>query len=258
MGLDFTFMATSEASDTRIPKLRGPYVVYLRYSERRYSRLKIEPQRHAIKALLSPGRAHLIGEFTEFETAATRARPELERAIALCKDYRATLVFGKLGRMHGRLDVLVSLFDQAIKFRAADFPHLDNSGLYRLRWDNERSALKKGEAIKEALRKAKRQGTALGGKRERSEGLRLGAAASAKARSRMANSRSRWIMSEIEALQQIGITSLTGVALHLNHVGIKAPRGGTWSAAQVRRIIRKHDSRQRMPSLTFRCNDKPS
>jgi hypothetical protein len=61
--------------------------------------------------------------------------------------------------------------------------------------------------------------------------------ASAIARPNMARNRAADILPVIHALRQEGITTLAGIASALNHQGIPAPRGGTWSAVQVSRVL---------------------
>jgi hypothetical protein len=43
----------------------------------------------------------------------------------------------------------------------------------------------------------------------------------------------------VEAARAQGEWSLGGLARHLNALGIPAPRGGTWTATQVRNLIRR-------------------
>jgi hypothetical protein len=61
--------------------------------------------------------------------------------------------------------------------------------------------------------------------------------ASAIARANIARNRAADILPVIHALQQEGVTTLAGIASALNHQGIPAPRGGTWSAVQVARVL---------------------
>lgn len=235
--LDFTFMATFHAGQAWFPKLRGPYVTYLRFSDNPHSRLRVDAQREAINAILSPGRARLVGEFLERATVRTCERLELEKAIAACREAGAALVFGRLDGMRGRLALLDRLFIDLIKFRAADLPHLYPSSFYQLKVAEDRRRQQVGDAVRAALEAAKKNGARLGGPREHAQGLILGPSASAIARGRRANSRDRLTMTIIEGLQKGGITSYSGIAGRLNQMGSKAPRGGSWSAVQVRRIV---------------------
>ncbi len=236
-----TFMATFKADDIWFPRIRGGYVAYLRSSDRPHTRLNIDAQRQAISALLSKGRCHRIDEIIEREPLVAGDRPALKRAAGLCKSHGATLVFGKLDRMRGGVSWLEHLFDQRIKFRGADIPHLYPSTFYKLKRDDHDWRRLMSEAVSEALADAKSRGSVLGGVRANSEGLKLGPAASLEARKRRAGFRDRSTMNEIELLRRRGITSLKSIATRLNQMGHTAPRGGSWSPPQVRRVIKEFD-----------------
>lgn len=235
-------MATFAAEGGWYPLIRGGYVAYLRTSELPYSRLNVDRQREAIAALLSKGRAKLIGECIEIEPLKGGARPELERAIELCELNDATLVFGKLERMRGIARWFQGIHRQHIKIRSADLPCHDRFTLYSLicnDWGRRPGA---SENVIKALSEARQRGVVLGGKRSDSSGLKMGAAASAAARKWRAVSRSREIFRAIQFHQERGVTSLTAIAKRLNQMGYKAPRGGEWTAGQVRRVIQLFDS----------------
>jgi hypothetical protein len=69
------------------------------------------------------------------------------------------------------------------------------------------------------------------------DALRKGNRASAIARATIARNRAADILPVIQALQKEGITTLAGIASALNHQGVPAPRGGSWSAVQVSRVL---------------------
>lgn len=52
----------------------------------------------------------------------------------------------------------------------------------------------------------------------------------------------------IEKLGSAGATSLRSIAVELNRSGITAPRGGDWSAAQVRNVLLRAPTEQALPS----------
>lgn len=235
-------MATFAAEGGWYPLIRGPYVVYLRTSDLPYSRLRVDTQRQAIAALLSKGRAKLIGEFIEAEPLTGGARPELERAIALCEIHDATLVFGKLERMRGVARWFKGINRQHINIRSADLPQHNRFSLYRMIVNDWSERPSVSDNVIEALAAARERGVALGGKRSNSTGLQEGPAASAIARKQRAVSRGREIFEAIKFHQERGVTSLTAIATRLNKMGYRAPRGGEWSAGQVRRVIRMFES----------------
>jgi Resolvase, N terminal domain len=71
--------------------------------------LGLEAQQAAVRGYL--GQSVPIAEFTEIETDNRNDRPELERALALCRKRKARLVIAKLDRLSG------------VEFVAVDNPH---------------------------------------------------------------------------------------------------------------------------------------
>jgi DNA invertase Pin-like site-specific DNA recombinase len=76
-------------------------VSYLRVSTQKQGigGLGIEAQRAAVANFLNQGNKSLLKEFAEVESGKRKDRPELERAIALCRKTKSTLVIAKLDRL---------------------------------------------------------------------------------------------------------------------------------------------------------------
>jgi hypothetical protein len=64
-------------------------------------------------------------------------------------------------------------------------------------------------------------------------------AAIAKVRAAMADQRARDVLVSVEHAKSNGAVSLREIAAALTEEGIKAPRGGVWSAAQIKRVIER-------------------
>src|SRR6516164_11248861 len=79
---------------------RGKFVAYFRVSTDKQGKsgLGLDAQRHAVLQFLDGGSWSLIGEFTEIESGKRNERPELEKALAVCKRHKAKLVIAKLDR----------------------------------------------------------------------------------------------------------------------------------------------------------------
>ena len=73
------------------------------------SGLGIEAQQAAVRGYL--GASMPIAEFTEIETGKRNDRPELERALALCRKRKAKLVIAKLDRLSRNLAFIAALMD---------------------------------------------------------------------------------------------------------------------------------------------------
>lgn len=85
----------------RWPMADGRYIAYYRVSTAQQGRsgLGLEGQRAPIAAFLNGGGWQLLGEFTEVESGADNARPELAKALNTCRLKGGALVIAKLDRL---------------------------------------------------------------------------------------------------------------------------------------------------------------
>ena len=76
-------------------------MAYYRVSTDRQGKsgLGLEAQRKAVADHLDGGKWDLVGEFTEVESGKRSDRPELARALALCRKHKAALIIAKLDRL---------------------------------------------------------------------------------------------------------------------------------------------------------------
>src|SRR5690349_13761999 len=102
--------------------MRGKFVAYYRVSTARQGRsgLGLDAQKKAVTDYLNGGRWTLVREFREVETGKDNARPELGKALALCRQTGATLIIAKLDRLSRNAAFLLSLRDSKVEFVAAD------------------------------------------------------------------------------------------------------------------------------------------
>ncbi|WP_380802249.1 recombinase family protein [Sphingobium tyrosinilyticum] len=218
---------------------QGKFVSYLRVSSAKQGRsgLGLEAQRKAVADYLNGGAWELSGEFVEVESGKLDGRPQLEAALAMCELTGATLVVAKLDRLSRNVAFLAALQDSGARFVAADMPEANELTIHIMAAvaQAERKAISK--RTKEALAAAKARGTKLGGNRGNLEDLRKGPGISALVRSKASIDRAEKVRRQIETFQAAGAVSLRAIADRLNAAGITAPRGGTWKAAQVKRII---------------------
>lgn len=214
-------------------------VAYYRVSTAKQGRsgLGLDAQRKAVDDFVNNGAWDLIGEFVEVESGKIDRRPQLETALAHCELTGATLVVAKLDRLSRNVAFLATLQDSSTRFLAVDMPEANELTIHIMAAvaQAERKAISK--RTKEALAAAKARGVKLGGLRNNLADLKRGPAASAAARKRVAQHRASKVKVQIEALQSQGVQSLRNIAAALNERGIMTPRGGRWSAAQVKRVL---------------------
>src|SRR5215472_13709398 len=126
-----------------MPAHRGKFVAYYRVSTDKQckSGLGLDAQRRAVRDYLNGGTWHLIGEFTEIESGKRNERPELVKALAVCKRQKAKLVIAKLDRLSRNLAFIATLMDSGVEFVAVDNPHANKRTVHILAIDHRRCAL---------------------------------------------------------------------------------------------------------------------
>jgi DNA invertase Pin-like site-specific DNA recombinase len=211
------------------------YVKYTRVStsEQGKSGLGLEAQHRDINVYLdnfSEVPFEIIKEYQDILSGADDARPELEKALELCRKTGAELLISKLDRLSRKVSFIATLMDdKRLKIRVASMPHADKFQLhiYAALAEQERDFI--SARTKAALQSAKARGVKLGGMRpgtqERNDASRAKA-------DRFASS----VMPIISRLRDAGET-LQAIADALNTAGQETPRGGKWTSTSVKRVI---------------------
>ena len=167
--MGFSEMPAIVARSTAGKKHFGAFVSYLRVSTRGQgqSGLGLDAQRKAVTDYLNGGRWSLIDEYVEVESGANDERPELAKALALCRVHNATLVIAKLDRLSRDAHFLLGLQKAGVKFVAADMPEANEMivGIMAVVAQVERRMI--SARTKAALQAAKARGVTLGGLRHR-------------------------------------------------------------------------------------------
>jgi DNA invertase Pin-like site-specific DNA recombinase len=207
--------------------LSGQFAAYYRVSTDRQGRsgLGLEAQQAAVRAYL--GASTPIAEFTEVETGKRNDRPELERALALCRKRKARLVIAKLDRLSRNLAFIAALMDSRVEFVAVDNPHATRLTLHILAAVAEHEREMIAERTKAALQAAKARGVRLG---------RNGADRLAPAYRAQALARAHQLSPVLAELQRAGM-SARRMAAELTARGILTPTGARWHAQTILRII---------------------
>ncbi|HRN74971.1 recombinase family protein [Ottowia sp.] len=105
------------------------FVAYYRVSTQRQgaSGLGLDAQRQVVSRYLSERGQSAVGEFVEVETGkganALDRRPELRKALELCKRSGATLLIAKLDRLARNVHFVSGLIETGVDFVAADMPN---------------------------------------------------------------------------------------------------------------------------------------
>ena len=222
---------------------KGRFVSYLRVSTARQgaSGLGLEAQPEAVARHLNGGSWTLVEEVVEVESGKHNNRPAIAEALRLCQLHRATLIIAKLDRLARNVHFISSLMEANVEFIAVDFPQANRLTVHILADVAEHEATMVSSLTQAGLAAAKARGVALGGKRGNPDRMRLmaqrGNAISAVVRTAAVKKRNRDLMPVIVDIRASGFTTPTQIADNLNARGITAPRGGTWSAVQVGRVL---------------------
>jgi DNA invertase Pin-like site-specific DNA recombinase len=211
------------------------FVAYYRVSTASQGRsgLGLEAQQAAIGAFLKGGAWQLLGEFTEIESGANNARPELAKAMDACRLKGATLVIAKLDRLSRDAHFLLGLDKAGVDFVAADMPSANRMtvGIMAVVAEEERHTI--AARTKAALAAARARGVVLGGWKggPKVDG-QLGAAVN-KDKAAAFAAKLTPVLQELKARD----LSLRQMAAELTCQGIQTPRGGQWTAAAVRSVL---------------------
>lgn len=211
------------------------YVTYKRVStkEQGKSGLGLEAQERDISIFLetySPEPWKAIGDFIDIQSGGDDDRPELQKAVALAKKERATLLVSKLDRLSRKVSFIAGLMDdKQLSFKVASMPQADKFQLhiYAALAEQERDFI--SQRTKAALAEAKAKGKKLGGLRDKT--MKRNTVLKAQA-----DRRASKLENIVLPLKERG-DSLRQIADALNEAGITTARGHLWQAPQVQRVL---------------------
>jgi DNA invertase Pin-like site-specific DNA recombinase len=210
---------------------RGRFVAYYRVStaEQGRSGLGLEAQQAAVQNYLDGGTWELVGEFTEVESGRKSERPELAKALALCKRRKATLVIARLDRLARSVHFISGLMETKVKFVACDMPEATPFMLHIYAAVAQEEARAISARTKAALAAAKARGVRLGV--HGAETLAPKYRAEAKVRAEQ-------LAPLIRELRRDGY-SFNGMAVELEKREVPTPGGGKWHRQIVKRIVQR-------------------
>ena len=149
-------------------------------------------------------------------------------------------MIAKLDRLARSVAFISRLQEEGADFVAVDLPHANTFTVQIMAAVAEHERKLIAERTRAALQAAKSRGVRLGGRRDGhriEDHAQKGRMRSAEVRSAKADALASDRREVIRVIQAEGSATLQGIARELNARSIPAPRGGSWSAGQVRRII---------------------
>ncbi len=211
------------------------FVAYLRIAagEQERSSHDLEAQRAAVAGLIVGREDGLLTECVEVEGNHGNARPELARALDLCRGHGATLAIARLAPLARDAAFLAGLVASGVEVVAADIPQANRQTLHVLAALAEHEKEMASRRTRAALEAASARGVRLGNPRA--------AEAAAKGRAvleaRAAPVRQA-ALPLVLTLRNEGL-SLRRIADALNTSGVATPRGGRWHAATVAALLQQ-------------------
>ena len=220
----------------------GRFISYLRVSTDRQGKsgLGLEAQREAVTRYLNGGQWSLVAEHVEVESGKNSGRPELAKALAMCRAHRAALVVANVSRLTRSSGFLAKLLEAGVEICFVDLPSIEGpTGRFLLQQMASVAELEAGmiaKRTKDALAAAKARGVKLGGFRGRAgtagDLVKARAASTAKA-----TQHASALAPIIARIDPAGTLSLRAIAAALNNEGVPTPTGrGEWTAAAVQRV----------------------
>jgi DNA invertase Pin-like site-specific DNA recombinase len=231
--------------------VEGRFVAYYRVSTDKQD-ADCAAQRMAVESYLNGGSWNLIDEFSEVETGkgadALDRRPELQKALALCRKRKATLVIAKLDRLSRNLHFVTGLMESRVNFVACDMPFANKLEIHvrAMFAEHERDMISKRTS--ERLQALKAQGTPWVSRKSGRVVERLGcpnpskgSAAGVAVRKAKADEFAAKMHPIIQAIQARGMTTLQAIADELTRQ--KWPTAGgadAWSMMAVSNILKRN------------------
>ncbi|SEI04378.1 Site-specific DNA recombinase [Methylobacterium sp. 275MFSha3.1] len=217
-------------------------ISYLRVSTDRQGKsgLGLEAQRTAVQAFAQANGYGIVAEYVEVETGkgsdALSRRPQLAAALAAARKAKCAVVVAKLDRLSRDVAFIAGLMAQRVPFVVAELgedadPFMLH--LYAALAEKERAMI--AARTKAALAAKRAQGVQLGNRTNLPVASRAGGESTARAADAFAAN----VLPVIASIRAAGATSLRAIAAELNARRIETARGGTWSAAQVQRVLER-------------------
>ena len=213
------------------------FVLYYRVSTKRQGKSGngLEAQKRDIQLFLDTHTEEtfeVLGEYQDIESGRSDDRSELQKAIALCKKEKATLLVSKLDRLSRKVSYIASLMeDKKLNFRVASMPNADKFQLhiYAALAEQERDFI--STRTKAALASVKAKGTLLGGARPNQK-------ARHQAMRKQTDAYTKKLIKFIEPMVK-SKQSYHAIARALTENSVKTRSGGNWYAATVRNYYKR-------------------
>ena len=207
------------------------FVLYLRVStgKQGIDGNGIHAQERDIQIFLNSQKNYdIIGKFVEVESGANSNRPELNKALELCRKTGSQLVSQKVDRVSRDVEFIAKLVkDPKIKLRVANLPNADNFTIHLFAAISMQEREFISQRTKSAMQAAKARGQVFGNPK---------LAEINRKRIREARKFSSEVAPIVVPLRNRGLT-YQQIADTLNDMNLMTARGSSYHPMQVKRIL---------------------
>lgn len=218
------------------------YVVYKRVSTNKQgvSGLGLEAQEKAVAGFLEAHKGTVKADFTEVQSGRRDDnRPELQKALRICRLTGAKLLVAKLDRLSRSKRFLSELEESEVDFVCADMPQANKLTIGLLACLAEYESQLISERTKAALQAKKARGEPLGNPKVYKLAKPETLPKARQVKTAKANARKRDVLEVIQEIKaEYGVTSLRQIAAKLNEANYKTTRGCKWEATSVQRVLK--------------------
>ena len=185
----------------------------------------------------------IVGEFQEFVSGAADHKPELEKAMELCRELGATLVVAKLDRLSRRVSQIALYMEGSVRFKVSTMPDAENFQLHIFASlaEMERQTIRK--RVKRGLEAAKAKGVKLGAASEKYQTTyQRNKEAGLHKQSKVRTQQNPELINRVKQMHSDsnGSMTQTEMANRLNAEGYKTSRGKDVVQGTVSAIIKKY------------------
>lgn len=214
------------------------YILYYRVSTNKQgvSGLGLEAQEQQVQNyLLLKSDVEIIGTFTEVDSGRKANRIELNKAVALAKKNKATLLVAKLDRIARNVRLFLELLD-TVNIEFTDLPNLGTGTdarlvLTQLSAFAEWEASKISERTKAAFAAKKKRGEAMGGMG--TENIKATNGKRKELADDFAISLAPMLIALSKELSQRKLVE------YLNKHQVKSPNGGEWGLSSLQNVLKR-------------------
>ena len=246
-------------SSPRHPRPR--FIAYYRVSTGRQAQFGfgLEAQQPVVRNFVAAQQGQLVAEFSEALSGRRDTRPQLAKAVSLCRITRSVLVIARLDRLSRSVELISRLMESGLEFIALDAPHANKFTIHILAALAEYESHLASVRMKDVLAATKAHGDKRGNPESRARNRFSPACWEASAKSRRARMEAR--ASDLAPMVWRRVRegrSYAAIAREFNGAGVVPPRQAPWtnqSICRIARLTRNEFARAetRRPKERFGC-----